>query len=57
MESLIFINVEIVALVMEIPALVVTVKPGKMIGIMGKVVVPPVQTAASKTKILVKTLF
>ena len=48
-------NVEIVALVMEIPALVVTVNPGKGITVK-KVVVPPVQAAASKTKILVKTL-
>ena len=43
MEPMIICNVEIVALVMEIiPAHVVTVNPGKMIGIMGKVVVPPV---------------
>ena len=42
MASLMIINVEIVALVMEIPALVVTVNPGKIIGIMEEVVVPPV---------------
>ena len=42
MDPMMFINVEIVALVLEIPALVVTVNPGKLIGIIGKVVVPPV---------------
>ena len=55
MEEMIGFNVEIVALVIKIPALVVIVNPGKGIMIK-KVVVPPVQAAASKTKILVKTL-